>query len=346
MFQFLKNILGKPAQDQAGANSISRSPAPRPPAALPKPPAASRTRPATMPHRPPISGPARHSGSALVQIPLQAVLTGLPLELKGRVVQNEVGAASISVPLEKIVSQLSSGTVKMPFGELRGFAPQVFSTENDHDSISVPLPLNEILSRLNPALLVRRPSQKTVKAPEDTCRPFGERGSGMVFTGDAPKSEAPAAPPRAVTPASSANSDARSDPGTTETDFVYPGSSAGVPSDVPGPSGAVLVREYAYSVPTQFQVRAGSGSAPPGIGNTAAGSGDFQIRASGSTADAPSSRGSGAGASVFRKRAGSRRHADRFSGSSRGAVAGLFAPAIGRIESDRILRGHAGDARG
>ncbi len=129
----------------------------------------------------------------MIELPLQAILSNLPLELQPRLLQTEVGDATIEVPLEKILSQLSRGTVRISFGELRQAAPDVFSPENDRDRVLVPLPLGEILSRLNPSLIVRRRVQKHVEVPEHISSPFDPNGQGLVFS-VGPASPEPAAP--------------------------------------------------------------------------------------------------------------------------------------------------------
>src|SRR5438045_862907 len=86
------------------------------------------------------SQPARPNGKG-IELPLQIVLQNLPLELQPRVLYPEVGDATISVPLEKVLAQLSRGVVKISFGELRLAAPSIFSTETDRDRVLVPLPL-------------------------------------------------------------------------------------------------------------------------------------------------------------------------------------------------------------
>ncbi len=64
-------------------------------------------------------GNGRHANGKEIELPLQLVLKGLPLELQPRVRWASVGEATVSIPLEKILSQLSRGTVKISFGELR-----------------------------------------------------------------------------------------------------------------------------------------------------------------------------------------------------------------------------------
>src|SRR6267378_4297903 len=79
----------------------------------------------------PTNGTGSQANGKGVQLPLQSILNGLPLELQPRLICPDVGNATISFPLEKILSQLSRGTVKISFGELRLAAPQVFSAAND-----------------------------------------------------------------------------------------------------------------------------------------------------------------------------------------------------------------------
>jgi predicted regulator of Ras-like GTPase activity (Roadblock/LC7/MglB family) len=57
------------------------------------------------------------------------------------------------------------------------------------------LPLGEILTQLNPALLFRRPSQKRIEVPEDIRSPFGDNGQGLIFSVGPAKAPAPAPAP-------------------------------------------------------------------------------------------------------------------------------------------------------
>ena len=144
----------------------------------------------------------QHRNGHGIELPLQKILTDLPLELQPRVRQTDVGELTISIPLEKILAQLSRGTVRIPFGELRQAAPEVFSEEADRDRVLVTLPLAEILLRLNPALITRRRVQRKVEVPEDICSPFDAHGQGLVFTvGPAKPEPAPTQPPRHAMPA-------------------------------------------------------------------------------------------------------------------------------------------------
>lgn len=140
------------------------------------------------------------SGIAGVAIPLQAILNGLPLELRPKVRVQTVGDLTVNITVDKILSQLGQGVVQIPFGDIRQAAPQVFAPGIESDRIPVPLPLNEILARINPALLVRRSARKQVEVPTDITSPFDGAAGGQglsVSVGNA-KPVQPAAPRRAA----------------------------------------------------------------------------------------------------------------------------------------------------
>lgn len=135
---------------------------------------------------------------ATVPVSLSAILAGLPLELRAKVKETEVSDLTISVPLDRILSQLAQGTVKLPFGEIRLAAQHVFDGSTDGDRVLVALPLGEILSQINPALLVRRTAQKYVEVPADIVSPFDAKGEGLVFSVGNAKPVTPAAPRQAA----------------------------------------------------------------------------------------------------------------------------------------------------
>ncbi len=187
MLWFLKGLFRKPADTPVESQE--------PPAPAPAP-----ARPAAPPRRPGV----HHNGNG-VELPLREIVKGLPLELQPRLRNTHVGDLTISVPLEKILSQLSRGSVKISFGELRLAAPELFSAEDDRDRVLVPLPLGEILARLNPALIARRRVQRQVEVPVDVTSPFDQGGQGLVFSISPTKPEpTPAArqapPPRQAAP--------------------------------------------------------------------------------------------------------------------------------------------------
>lgn len=194
MFGFLKKMLPrKPAadvlEDQGQAEYETSTPhaSPRSPSfpsqSVPKNPIQSRGRG--------------------IELPLQSILTGLPLELQPRVLRTEAGQISICVPLERILAQLQAGIVKITFGELRQAAPGFFAMDPDRDRVPVPLPLAEILARLNPALIARRRAQRQVEVPAEVCSPFDNGSQNIVFSASTQKPEEPqlTPPPRKIGPA-------------------------------------------------------------------------------------------------------------------------------------------------
>jgi predicted regulator of Ras-like GTPase activity (Roadblock/LC7/MglB family) len=177
MFYFLKSMLRKLVDTPAEANAIEQASQP-----------AAHPEPRPVPQQPRNGNGAYQNGRG-IDIPLQAILTGLPLELQPKVKQAHVGEMTISVPLEKILSQLSRGNVKISFRELRQAAPAVFSSDRDRDAVLVVLPLGEILVRLNPALIARRRVQRQIVVPAEISSPFDARGQGLVLSNTPNKAE-------------------------------------------------------------------------------------------------------------------------------------------------------------
>ena len=138
-----------------------------------------------------------------LQLPLQPIIAAMPMELRAKVTQTPPEGMVISIPLDKVLTQLARGAVKITFGELRLVAPGVFvNSGGEHDHKPVMLPLNEILTRLNPALLARRGTQKQVELTDDIGSPFGALGQGIKIstTPVKPPAASPTPPLQMVTP--------------------------------------------------------------------------------------------------------------------------------------------------
>jgi predicted regulator of Ras-like GTPase activity (Roadblock/LC7/MglB family) len=185
MFGFFRNILRRlvetPRNDQTSSNCENKE---------------LRFQPAAAPVVETVPGPSNghHQNGKGIELPLEPILKGLPLELQPLVKPMDLSGATIYFPLEKILPQLSRGVVTIPFGDLRRAAPQLFCNVADRDRTLVPLPLAEILSRLSPGLLPRRPSQKQIEVPGEISSPFDTRGRGLVFSLGQAKAELPGAP--------------------------------------------------------------------------------------------------------------------------------------------------------
>jgi predicted regulator of Ras-like GTPase activity (Roadblock/LC7/MglB family) len=207
MFGFLKNLLRRSGDDSGDAQSYEpgdqpaySQPAPRP---ITRKPLISANRTNgngkltgngnLRPH--PRSGPAVSEHQKMVDVPLRVILPGLPLEVQSLIQPGDFFDAVVPVPLERILGQLSRGSVRINFGDLRSAVPDAFSDDPSQDKVLITLPLGEVLSRINPALIQRRRTQKTVEVPPDIVSPFDPRSQGLIFA-VGPAKEAPqAAPP-------------------------------------------------------------------------------------------------------------------------------------------------------
>jgi predicted regulator of Ras-like GTPase activity (Roadblock/LC7/MglB family) len=187
---FLRELLGR-----IGNRALALSGAPAKPAA------------ALVPSSPPSAGPtsARSTEPCAananeIELPLASVLASLPLELKAKLVAAPPASGTILLQAEMVISQLAFGAVKISFGELRHLAPGIFvNSAGELDNKLINLPLQEILPRLNPALLARRVTRK-VEVIDAIVGPFAERGRGFTFTTQPLKSASAASPPRAPEP--------------------------------------------------------------------------------------------------------------------------------------------------
>jgi predicted regulator of Ras-like GTPase activity (Roadblock/LC7/MglB family) len=134
------------------------------------------------------AAPARGANLSELEMPLLPILERLPADLRSKWMLGGVDLqqATISVPVKKVLPQLALGAVKITFGELRTAAPSLFRTGEEYDSLPIALPLNEVLARLNPALIPRNPSQRTVAPPVEIAAPFGPGGHGAALATAAP----------------------------------------------------------------------------------------------------------------------------------------------------------------
>lgn len=144
-------------------------------------------------------------GENEIALPLAPIIAGLPMDLRAKIMTVPPADAAINVPIETIVTQLAFGAVKISFGELRQMTTGVFANSGGElDSKQVTLPLNEILARINPALLGRRSGNK-VDVSEDISGPFNNRCQGVVFTAQPLKPQTPRSTPPPAAPAEPAS---------------------------------------------------------------------------------------------------------------------------------------------
>jgi predicted regulator of Ras-like GTPase activity (Roadblock/LC7/MglB family) len=132
-----------------------------------------------------------------IELPLQPIIAGLPLELRAKINSTGVAGGTISIPVERVLNQLAAGTVKISFGELRQLAPEVFANYGgEHDARSVALPLNQVLAQINPAMLARRSAQKRIEVSDEVAGPFEAASVGLKVSME----KAAAQPPPAAAP--------------------------------------------------------------------------------------------------------------------------------------------------
>ena len=196
---FLRGLLRHFDDEQPAAPEMSRpiSPAPsalRPSAILQQPiPPAPVSAPAAAPSRP-----------GEIQLPVTQILTTLPLDLRAKIVGTNTVGMMISLPVDKVLAQLATGSVKITFGEFRRLAPGVFANfGGECDAKPVTLPLNQILAQLNPALLARHSAQKKqAELSEEVVSPFNATAQGLTISASQMKSPPATPPPAAAVPRS------------------------------------------------------------------------------------------------------------------------------------------------
>ena len=126
-----------------------------PPAASPAPALTTRPQPvpARFPSRPlsppaPVQAPSPASAGLAkaveiaqeeIELPLQPIIAGLPLELRAKINGSAAAAAKISVPVERVLNQLATGTVKISFGECGSWLPE-FSPNTAANTMPARLP--------------------------------------------------------------------------------------------------------------------------------------------------------------------------------------------------------------
>jgi len=145
----------------------------------------------------PAPAAATPGGEQVVQLSLRSVIAALPLELRGKVRKAAIADVTIPISQSKILGQLSSGAVRISFGEIRAAAPGTFLGGAETDKVVVSLPLGEILPRLNPALLARRPMQRHVEVKRDITSPFDDPTQSLVFSVGGDRAAAPVMIPAA-----------------------------------------------------------------------------------------------------------------------------------------------------
>jgi len=188
MFSTFRKLFGRRSDDKAAVGTLEMPPPVQPPPAQLTAPAGRKRVDLQPKPRAEVyanAAPFQANSSGSLALALRTVIGRLPPDLMDRVRQIDVGEAEVFVSMQKVLSQLPQGSVKISFGELRQAAPPgTFSSENDRDRFLVDLPLQEILSRLGANGLGRRSTQKRIEVPADVQGPFG--GQNRVTISEAP----------------------------------------------------------------------------------------------------------------------------------------------------------------
>ncbi len=207
MFGALKKLFTKPAKEEQVAPTTApasyHTPAAAPqrpaPAAPARPAAGASARPAAPAASPAPAGyaplPSAGAGETIA-IPLTAVAQKLPSSLSSLVLKTS--GVTLQFPAQIALQQLSTGKVRISFGQLRASVPPgAFADNASQDEVMIELPLPVILAAMNPAMLARRPQRK-VDVPEDVTSIFGPKfkmKSGAAAAPPPPPAPAPVAPP-------------------------------------------------------------------------------------------------------------------------------------------------------
>ncbi len=187
MFKFLRRIFGK--DDDSAA------------------PVAARTiTPTAVPRVEKAHGAG---GVEVASLTLRTILEKLPPELRAIVNQIPDPSVKIVLPVNTIMKQLPTGSVKMSLASLLRQAPQgTFRKGAVEEKQMVDVPLSEIFKSVDPARLGRRSDQRRYDVPDDAAGLFGRNGKtrsvagGANPDGEMPQAESPE--PEAAAPAPAA----------------------------------------------------------------------------------------------------------------------------------------------
>ena len=162
MFGFIKNVFRTRGADSAAAPAVVPVQPVRPPVAVALPP----PQPAEL-ARTGAAIPRFRGRMERLLLNLKQITDRFPPELRGLIVSAPADGVIIAIPIEGVVEQLAVGRVEISIADLRRVSPiHIFSPDTSFDAQRVEIPLNEILPKLDPALLTRR-SQRSVELPRD-----------------------------------------------------------------------------------------------------------------------------------------------------------------------------------
>lgn len=135
-----------------------------------------------------------------IKLRLQPILTDFPPQLEPPGIQSLIPTqAEISLPLGLIQSQLAHGRVVVPAETFRNALPVDLKTyfEAIDPTAEIPIPLQEIFSRLPPTAIRLREDQEIDRPEEAISTPFGEHADedAKRFSQPAVETDGPASEP-------------------------------------------------------------------------------------------------------------------------------------------------------
>ncbi len=188
LFNLMKGIFGKPTHAPEVEEAVAYEGMPA--EAVPAQDFATEiiSRPQATPAPAPAAPKVDLDSSEMV-LPLSSIVASFPVELQQRIKTELVGQINVAFPLEAVMSQLAQGQVRVRFGDIRNAAPHAFTSGSDRDAVAVTLPLGELVSRLQPAMLGRRAARQ-VEVPDEVASPFAGGGQGLSM-GNRPAARTP-----------------------------------------------------------------------------------------------------------------------------------------------------------
>jgi predicted regulator of Ras-like GTPase activity (Roadblock/LC7/MglB family) len=183
MFSFIKSLFGN-TRSPAAVPKSSISPHPEIEKGSPPPPRPAlsswpRSAPSFAP--PTAAPPTAVPVGPFLELPLQPIAERLTPALRSRLSRSPERADIVKLPLSTALEQLPRDAIKIPFRLLKqGAPPDAFLGTTDVDETLVDVPLAEVLSRLPPTHLARRPAQRRVPVPDGLATVFASRHSPVT----------------------------------------------------------------------------------------------------------------------------------------------------------------------
>ena len=193
-----------------------------------------------------------------VTVTLEGVIKGLPDQLKSFIAKIPSADDTLEFPQDRILPQLTKGSVKVTFGEIiKAAPPGTFEGMAGKEGDEVPLPLGEILPQIGPGAMKR---QSATQAPSVEPQAFFTPTVQAVTT--PPPTRAPVPLPSSV-------------PSEVPTNLFSPTPSA-APAPTPAPAAAPTTAANLFS-PVTPEATTTPSQAPPPASPPAPADGDAAI---------------------------------------------------------------------